>query len=164
MKKAWITAGILAALGILIAVIAGFSQKAVAEDHQNHCICGGTSDCIASVKTYGHEGDASKGRTEVTWTAASSSDEFFAEISRAYSASETEAYIYLADSFTLSKGISNGIAHGMHIYICLNGQTLTKKASDRLFTAYLQNIQSEIYLHKRVCRHTIILLSAASAS
>ena len=131
--------------GVLLAVFLCGNVRA--EAHEDHCICGGTTECIPMAQKYGHEGDASKGRTEVQWLEATTCAELIGYVNAARTAGDTDVYIYLADSsepFSMNDGsLVAANAYKLHVHICLNGRTLTK-TNTRIMTAWVDP-ESELY-------------------
>lgn len=145
MRKALLALSAFA--GVLLALFLCGNVKA--EAHDDHCICGGTTECIPMAQKYGHEGDANMGRTEVHWQEAANIAQLLGYVNTARTNGDSDVYIYLADSnepFAMgSSSILDGNAHGLHVHICLNGRTLTK-TSDRVMTAYRSGGQSNMKL------------------
>ena len=120
MKKTWVTAGIIAVLGILIAVFVSFSQTTRAEEHSNHCVCGGNSS--GATVANGHTCQT------VTWTSVSTAAELLTAVTG--TASETtNRYIYLAGDVQASKSMT--VAKNVQLHICLNGHTLKAAKNSR---------------------------------
>ena len=125
MKKAWTLAGIFAAFGILIAMIAGFSGRAAAEEHQDHCICGGNS--AAATAANGHTCAA------VTWEPIATEAEFRARM-QSFDAT-THTYLYLTADIEETSAFCPGKNQTLHL--CLNGSR-RPRTSARLNSAGLR--------------------------
>ena len=146
----------LAVTALSLLFLAMFFTVAVkAEAHEDHCICGGTDDCIATAKKYGHEGTSTKGRTVVTWTEVSSTQNIYDAIAAAKAADETDVYVYVSADLQMTGYIgpsaASGDAANMHIHICLNGKTLTTKNNERLFMSWIQSSQANMKLSISDC-------------
>ncbi len=139
MKKAWTLAGIFAAFGILIAMIAGFSGRAAAEEHQDHCICGGNS--AAATAANGHTCAA------VTWEPISTEAEFKAKM-QSFDAT-THTYLYLTADIEETSAFCPGKNQTLHL--CLNGHTITAAENKRAFELCGPSGAGGFNAHMTVC-------------
>lgn len=111
----------------LCALLCAASVRAEAADaHTNHLVCGGTTGTTCT-----HAGD--KHTSNVPWTAWNGTtaidNDFFSD-------SNTK-YIYLSQDVEISDNWTNTkVPEGKTLYLCLNGHSLTRKASN--YTIYVE--------------------------
>ena len=92
-----------------VVCVMGMSASAADPAHSSHPICGAEHQNIGD-----HTGTCG----DVTWTAWNGTDEI------SYDSDTKTAYVYLADSVTLSSALK--VQDGYTLYLCLNGKTLQR--------------------------------------